>query len=62
MKIVIQTSADFTPKGKRTAKVVTVTGRMGRAQQLRWYVGGKLYRHLAPSPVNVNLTNEWLAA
>lgn len=62
MKIVIQTDADFTPKGKRTAKVVTVSGRMGRAQQLRWYVGGKLYRRLAPSPANTALTNEWLAA
>lgn len=62
MKIVIQTDADFTPKGKRTARVVTVSGRMGRGQQLRWYVGGKLYRRLSVSSENVKLTNEWLAA
>lgn len=62
MKIVIQTDADFTPKGKRTARVVTVSGRMGRGQQLRWYVGGKLYRRLSASSENVKITNEWLAA
>lgn len=62
MKIVIQTNADFTPKGKRSAKVVTVSGRMGRGQQLRWYVAGKLYRQLSPNAANVELTNEWLRA
>lgn len=61
-KIVIQTDADFTPKGKRTARVVTVSGRMGRGQQLRWYVGGKLFRRLPPTQQSVNLTNEWLKA
>lgn len=61
-KIVIQTDADFTPKGKRSARVVTVSGRMGRGRQIRWYVGGKLYRRLAPNLWNVNLTNEWLNA
>lgn len=59
MKIVIQTNADFTPKGKRTARVVEVSGRMGKAQQLRWYVGGRLYRRLAATAANVALTNEW---
>lgn len=59
-KIVIQTDADFTPKGKRSARVVTVSGRMGRAQQLRWYVSGKLYRRLAPTQESVNLTNQWI--
>lgn len=54
-KIIIQTNADFTPKGKRTARVVQ-TSRGGR--QLRWYVGGKLYRKGAPA----ELTAAWLAA
>lgn len=62
MKITIQTTADFTPKGKRSARVVEVSGHMGRGQQLRWYVGGHLYRRLSPIAANVNLTNEWLAA
>lgn len=46
MKIIIQTNADFTPAGKRNARIVTTT-RGGK--QLRWYVSGKLYRHLAPN-------------
>lgn len=62
MKIVIQTTADFTPEGKRTARVVKVSGRFGSGQQIRWYVGGKLYRRLLPSSENVKLTNEWLSA
>ena len=59
MKIVIQTNADFTPKGKRSARVVQ-TYRGGR--QLRWYVGGRLYNRLAVNQQNADLTNEWLAA
>lgn len=59
MKIVIQTNADFTPKGKRNAKVVkTARG----SDQLRWYVSGSIYRQLAPTASNLALTNEWLAA
>ena len=57
MKIVIQTNADFTPDGKRTARVVR-TSRGG--QQLRWYVSGRIYRYLAPTAENVALTNEWM--
>lgn len=59
MKIVIQTDADFTPKGKRTARVIT-TARGGRL--LRWYVAGKIYRSLAPTQANLDLTDQWQAA
>lgn len=59
MKIVIQTNADFTPAGKRNARIVTTT-RGGK--QLRWYVGGRLYRWLSPDAANIAMTREWLAA
>lgn len=58
-KIVIQTNADFTPAGKRRAKVVT----MARGnRQIHWYVGRNRYHELAVTPGNATLTNEWLAA
>lgn len=59
MKIVIQTNADFTPAGKRNARVVTCTRG---AKQLRWYVSGKLYRHLSPTPANLAMTQKWIGA
>ena len=59
LKIVIETSEDLTPKGKRTARVVT-TDRGGR--QLRWYVSGRIFRHLQVTGANINLTKEWVAA
>ena len=62
MKIVIQTNADFTPAGKRTARVVKVRGQFGTGRQLRWYVSGRLYRWLAPSSKNIEMTRDWLAA
>lgn len=59
-EIVIEVDGDLTPKGKRTARIVQ-TDRNGR--QLRWYVAGRIYREFgAINKVNVNLTNEWLAA
>ena len=58
MKITIQTAADFTPKGKRTARIV----RTDRGQQLRWYVGGKRYRSMAPTAANAWLTELWIRA
>jgi hypothetical protein len=58
-KIEIQTNADFTPKGKRTARVVQ-TYRGGR--QLRWYVGGRMYNRLPVTNDNLKLTREWIAA
>lgn len=48
--------ADFTPKGKRTARCVQ-TARGGR--QLRWYVGGRLFRKLPVTQSNIDLTREW---
>jgi hypothetical protein len=59
LKITIQTDADFTPKGKRKARVVQ-TDRGGR--QLRWYVGGRLYRRLAITAQTTELTQEWINA
>lgn len=62
MKIVIQTDADFTPKGKRSARVVTTRGAFGRGRQLRWYVSGRLYNRLPATADNAKLTREWIAA
>lgn len=56
--ITIQTNADFTPPGKRVARVVKTT----RGQQLRFYVAGRLYRWLAVTPENLKMANEWIAA
>jgi hypothetical protein len=57
--ITIQTDADFTPKGKRTARNVK-TYRGGR--QLRWYVSGRIYRRLPITGENLGLTSQWLEA
>ena len=43
---------DFTPIGKRAARFVQ--SRYGL--NLRWYVGGRIYRKSAP----IHLTKEWL--
>lgn len=51
--------ADFTPTGKRSARVIT-TSRGGR--QLRWYVSGRIYRTMAPTSDNAALTQNWLRA
>ena len=59
LKIVIQTDADFTPKGKRRALVVK-TSQGG--SQLRWYVGGRYYRRLPVNAANAELTNKWIGA
>lgn len=56
-KIVFE-AADLTPAGKRSARIVG-TDRGGK--QLRWYVGGRLYKWLSPNAQNVAMTNEWLA-
>jgi hypothetical protein len=63
IKIVIQTNADFTPKGKRNAKIVTLNNSgFGKCQRIRWYVSGKIFRTLPVSQENINLTQEWMAA
>ena len=59
LKITIKTDADFTPPGKRTARVVTHT----RGVQLLWfYVSGRRYRSLAPTAENLAMAQEWIAA
>lgn len=59
LKIIIHApDHDFTPKGKRSARVVQTT----RGQQLRWYVSGRLYRWLAVTADNAALSQEWIAA
>ena len=57
--IIIAENADFTPKGKRTSRIVT-TYRGG--QQLRWYVSGRIYRRLAVTQPNLTMTGEWLTS
>jgi hypothetical protein len=61
-KITIQTDADFTPAGKRNARIVKTSTRFGEGRQLRWYVAGNLYRRMQPTADNIELTREWLAA
>lgn len=62
-EIVIQSSADFTPKGKRVVRVVR-HARNGRrtTEQLRWYVGGKSFRSLELTGESLNLSNAWKEA
>lgn len=62
MKITIRTDADFTPAGKRTARMVTLRGSFGPVQRIRWYVGGRIYRTLTATAENAKMSNEWLAA
>lgn len=52
INITIPTDFDFTPIGKRAARVVQTR----RGTQLRWYVGGRLYVKGADPRV----TAEWL--
>ena len=52
LKIVIQTNADFTPPGKRRAKVAY-------GNRIRWYVGGRIYRTLKITQTNVELSMKW---
>ncbi|NVL49944.1 hypothetical protein F2S72_09345 [Pseudomonas syringae pv. actinidiae] len=62
-EIVIQSEADFTPPGKRAARVVrhSMSGRR-TADHIRWYVAGKAYRSLPLSKENVQMTAEWKAS
>jgi hypothetical protein len=62
MTITIQTDADFTPKGKRTARVVELRGQMCKTRRIRWYVSGRIYHQLAVTDSNVSLTREWVSA
>ena len=53
LKIVIQTDADFTPPGKRRAKVAY-------GNRIRWYVSGRIYRTLAITYENIDLSRRWV--
>lgn len=57
LTIVINTDLDFTPKGKRNARIVQTT-RGGR--QLRWYVSGSIYQKMPVTVENVAKTKEWI--
>jgi hypothetical protein len=59
-ELVIKTDSDFTPTGKRTARVVRHAKNGFRAApHIRWYVGGKTYRSLLLTNENVDLTAKW---
>lgn len=59
-KIVIQSDADFTPPGKRTARVVTLNSPAGEVRRIRWYVSGRIYD---TRPIeDDSITREWIAA
>lgn len=63
LKITIHApDADWTPSGKRGARIIQTTGRFGTGRQLRWYVSGKIYRRLNPNAANIAMTGEWLSA
>lgn len=54
--------ADWTPAGKRTARVVGTRTRMGAGRQIRWYVAGRIFRQLRLTAANATLTEQWLLA
>ena len=61
-KITIQTDADFTPKGKRRVRLIRLRGVTGDTMRLRWYVSGRIYRQLAATQANVQVSKDWIDA
>lgn len=57
IRIVIQSNADFTPPGKRRAKVAYAGSRHARIQ---WYVAGRVYRSLPINDSNIALSKKWV--
>lgn len=55
LKIVIQTDADFTPPGRRRAKIAY-------GNRIRWYVSGRIYRTLKITDANIELSRRWVDA
>ena len=57
--ITIETDADFTPKGKRTAKIVrhAISGKKVPAR-IRCYVSGRAYMDLPLT--DYKMANEWI--
>lgn len=58
LTITIQSDLDFTPTGKRSARVVTHDRGV---QRIRWHVGGRRYHALPVTAANTDLTKAWLA-
>ena len=56
-RIVIHTDQDLTPPGKRRARIVPT---MRGGSVLRWYVAGRIFRQLAPTPPNLALSRQWV--
>jgi hypothetical protein len=52
-------SCDFTPLGKRSARIVTHNRGV---QRIRWYVSGRRYHALPVTGENAALTRDWLAS
>jgi len=49
-------NTDFTPKGKRAVRTVrTSNGGL----QIRWYVGGRIFRKLAVTRDNERMSQVW---
>lgn len=61
--ITIQSDADFTPKGKRSVKIVrhSKSGKKIKPT-LAWYVGGKLFRYLDLNEQSIILSSAWKLA
>jgi hypothetical protein len=63
MKIVIEApNADFTPRGKRTFRMVTLSAMGNPVKRIRWYVSGRIFRTLPITATNMQLSEEWLGA
>ena len=58
-KITIQTDCDFTPLGKRRARIVTLARGVRR---IRWYVSGRRYRQLAVTDDNIAMSRDWISS
>ena len=56
LKIEMKVDADFTPKGKRSVRVVTL---LRGTRCIRWYVGGRIWRQIALTAENMKLSEEW---
>ncbi|MDS9914978.1 hypothetical protein EFK68_04590 [Pseudomonas aeruginosa] len=62
-ELIIAADADFTPTGRRSARIVKHAKNGRRTERMiRWYVAGKAYRTLQLNADNVQLTNDWMLA
>ena len=59
-EIIIHSDADFTPRGKRVARIVRHAKNGRRVpRHIRWYVGGSVFRSLNLTDANLLLTKSW---